>query len=861
MNDADFRLPTHVRPSHYALHLALDLQTWSFRGEEEVQLSLERSTHTLELHAVDLEVEAATLQAAGTELPLVVVPRPDRQTLAFRAEREVPAGQAVLRLRYRGHMGSELRGLYRAQVGDERYAFTQCEPTEARRIFVCADEPAFKARFSLSVEAPRALAVISNEPIASEAPGSSPDTRVVHFETTPRMSTYLFALAVGKLEAAPPRRTATGVPVQVWTVPGKTGLADFPTEAAVAALERLERYFDLPYPYRKLDLLAVPDFEAGAMENSGAVFFRERRLLCDRATAPLETLKGIALVIAHELAHQWFGNLVTMEWWDDLWLNEAFATWMEHVIIHDWKPEWQVWIDFQQGKAMPFHTDALVSTRAIRAPVASVQQASEMFDAITYEKGAAVLRMIEHYLSPPIFRAGVRSYLRAHLEANATADHLFSALAVASAQPIREVAADWIGQAGYPVVSVRLLEDGGPARLELRQQRFFLTPNVDAAPQTWRVPMVLKYRLDGVVREQRVLLDAERREVALEAPGRLAWLTANGGENGFYRVAYDRPLLDRLVASLHQALDPAEKVGFLGNQWALTRAGQASPAAFLDLLRAFQGETARAVVETVVDRLAFYRQFLVDPADRPAFARLVEALFRPAYQELGWEPAPGEDDDTRLRRAAVIRALGRVARAEDVVAEARRRLERQWATPGAVDPNLLDTLVAIVAQNGDEATFEAYLERSRSAATPDDQFRHLIGLGAFERPELVQRALELTLTPAIQTQDVGLLVGRLLANDAANRAAWAFIQDHWGSLSHRLPPMLARRVIQATVNLATAEARRQVEDFFTRHPVEAAERTLRQALEELDLLVAFRQRAMPEVKEYLASPSSSPSPA
>ncbi|MBI4495128.1 MAG: M1 family metallopeptidase [Chloroflexi bacterium] len=847
MNDANFRLPGGIRPRHYAIHLALNLEAWTYRGQQEIELQLDEPASVFELHAVDLQVESATLSWSGGDLPLGTAVYPERQTVACSADRAIPAGAATLRLRFSGRLRDELRGLYRVQVGEQRYAFTQCEATEARRIFPCFDEPAFKARFSLSVQAPGDLAVVSNEPIAREAPGPEPGTRLVTFETTPRMSTYLFALAVGKLEASPAAATASGAPVRVWTVPGKAALGAFATEAAVASLERLEAYFGLPYPYRKLDLLAVPDFEAGAMENSGAVFFRERRLLCDRDTAPLETLKGIGLVIAHELAHQWFGNLVTMQWWDDLWLNESFATWMEHVVVDDWQPDWKVWRDFQREKAAPFYTDALVSTRPIRAAVANAEQASEMFDAITYEKGAAVLRMIEQYLSPPVFRAGVRRYLREHLEGNASATDLFDALAVVSAQPIRAVAADWIDQPGYPVLAARLVDGGGERRqVELRQRRFFLHPDLAAAPassERWHVPVVLKYQVGAAVREQRLLLEGMQQQAELDAPGSVAWLAANAGEDGFFRVAYDQPLAERLVANLDRALGPAERVGFLGNQWALVRAGQLSAAAFLELLRAFKGETSQAVVEAVVDRLAFYRRFLVDPAGLPRLAGRVEELFRPAFQRLGWSPAPGEDDETRLRRAEVLRALGCVARAEDVVGEARRQLERHWAAPGSVDANLLDVLVAIAAQQGDEALFEAYLARSQGPVPPDEQYRHRIGLGAFEDPALVQRALALALAPAIQTQDVGFLLCRLLANEAATEAAWRFIQQCWDELVRRLPPLMVRRVIQATVNLGTAQARQEVEAFFTRHPVEATERTLRQALEELDLLVAFRARA------------------
>jgi puromycin-sensitive aminopeptidase len=854
MNDAEFRLPHHVRPERYTIHLAPRLDDWTFEGDERVTLDLDRPVRQIELHAVELEIGQAEVVVGRRRLPARVAYRPERETVVLRFAEPLPAGRATLRLEFRGTIGTGLRGLYRAEAEGRRYAFTQFEATEARRAFPCFDEPAFKARFAMSVTVPADLVAISNGRPVDENPGPTAGTKTVRFAPTPRMSTYLVALAVGALEATEVAAGRGGVPVRVWTVPGKTALGSFALEAGVASHARLERYFGVKYPYGKLDLLAVPDFEAGAMENSGAIFFRETALLCDPATVSLAAKKRIATVVAHEIAHQWFGNLVTMQWWDDLWLNEAFATWIEFRTIDDWRPAWDIWVDFQQEKAAPFSTDALASTRPIHAPVKSAAQASEMFDAITYEKGAAVLRMLENYLGPQTFRDGVRRYIRAHREGNATANDLFGALEEASGRRVRAIARDWIDQPGFPLLRVAAANGGARPHYRLEQQRFFSDPRrTDGDDQRWRIPVVMRYAAGARPHEQRALLAAPRATVTLEVPGHPRWLYGNAGESGFFRVLHDPDTFAALMENLYRALDPAERVGLVGNQWALTRAGHIEIDAFLTFLDAFRDETDRSVVESIVDRLGTINAYLVEPEDRAAFAAYVESLLAPQLAELGMAPAANEADDRRLRRVAVVRALGRMARLPAVVAAAEGGLERYWADSNAIDPNLVNTFIAIAAQDGDQARFNRYVARMEQDVTPQDRQAHLMGLSVFEAPPLVQRALEMSLTPAIRTQDVGSLLAGLLANRSGKQEAWRYVRAHWDGVEQRLPPFPRRRLVSATSSLATAEGRREVEEFFREHPVEGAERTLQQTLEQLDLLVAFRERAVPRLHQWLAA--------
>src|SRR5262245_13693855 len=654
MRPSRFRLPADVRPSDYHLHLEPDLDAATFRGEVRIDVRLERPRAEIVLHAADMRIEHATAEVHDAVVPLRV--RLDRrdETVTLRAARPLPAGTAALRLRFAGALNRHLRGLYAARSGGAPYAFTQCEAADARRILPCFDEPAFKARFHVTVTARTGDTVIANAPVAREQ-ALSDGRRAIHFAPTPPLSTYLLALAVGPLESSEPRHVGT-TPIRLWHVPGKAHLADFGLEAAAEALARLEAYFDIPYPYAKLDLVAVPDFEAGAMENAGAVFFRETLLLLDPATVSLPERKRAAEVIAHELAHMWYGDLVTMAWWDDLWLNEAFATWMAYRVVDDWKPEWRMWQGFEHDRAGALGLDALASTHPIYAPVRSVAQATENFDLITYEKGAAVVRMIEHYLGADAFRDGVRRYMERHREGNAVAADLWRALGEASGADVARVAQAWIAQPGFPLVT--LSRTG--RTLRVRQERFFADPRVPAAKRRQRWPVPLVVRLGGVGAADgtvRALVQAAAQDVALPAPPP-AWCYGNERAGGFYRVRHDSETHAALIGAL-PTLGAVERLALVGDQWALVRADRATVATFLDLADALGDEPDHDVVDGVAGALGVIDEQVVEPAsaEQEALRAWIARRFGPALAEAGWEAAEAEPDEARLRRAALLRLV------------------------------------------------------------------------------------------------------------------------------------------------------------------------------------------------------------
>jgi len=840
-DDRNFRLSRNVRPRRIQATLTLDLDARTFAGDAELTLAVELPVRSIVLHAVELDVSHAEVHSADGVLGARVHALPLSETVVLDLDAELPKGEARLFLRWSGRFTAGLRGLYLAGP----VAATQFEAADARRVFPCFDEPAFKCSWALTVKVPPKLVALSNGRVLAEE--VDPPHRKVRFAETEVLPSYLVALVVGPLVSTS-EELAAGVPVRTWCLEEKQALLGFGQQTALAVLPMLQEYFGLPYAFGKLDQVAIPDFEAGAMENAGLITYRELALLLDPATAPLSVQKRVAEVVTHELAHQWFGNWVTMVWWDDLWLNEAFATWMAYKIVDRWRPDWRVWLDFDAGKATALHLDALRSTHPIRGTVANAAEATESFDAITYEKGGAVLRMIEGFLGEEAFRSGIRDYMRKHARGNAVADDLWGALARASKAPVVELANAWIRQSGYPVVSVTL--DGNRARFS--QERFFSEPGL-GGPETWPVPLVIAWGDDRGHRSRTYLLETKTGEVTLETAGPVRWLDANAGSTGFYRVTYSAELLARLGKSLG-ALLPAERIGLLADQWALVRAGRARIADFLDLVLAFGDESDHAVLDELVGRLAYVEARLVDGEDQERFRRLVERLFLPRLQAMGWDPVAGETDQDRLRRAALLRAVAGVARARSVLAEMAPRVDRVLnGQRTALDPNLVDTAVAVTARDGDAQLFDRLKAAFPREADPAVKRRYLLALTAFEMPELVERAQALLLDTVVPLQDFASFVHGLLANRAAREGTWKLIRDRWSAVIEKTAqaPMLLRRVVEALGNLRERRQLDEARAFLQAHPVPEAQQAVAQTLERLAQDVALRERLVPEVSVWL----------
>ena len=846
-----FRLPGDVRPVEYDLHLEPDLDAGTFRGELSLTVRLERPMRTIAMHAAGLRFDEVAVRVWGDRYPgKARVVAPD-EVVELSFPRELPSGRMTLALRYRGELGEQLRGFYKASSDGKRYAFTQFEAADARRMLPCFDEPCFKARFRLSVTVADGLAVVSNSAIEKEERVGD-QRRTVHFALTPPLSTYLLALAVGPLEASA-ERLCGSTPIRVWHVPGTGDLVDFALEAAAASLERLENYFAIPYPYGKLDLVAVPDVEAGAMENAGAVFFRETLLLLDPATVSLAERKRAAEVIAHELAHMWYGDLVTMAWWDDLWLNEAFATWMAYRVIDDWKPEWRMWHSFEHDRSAALALDALTNTHPIYAKVRSVAEATENFDVITYEKGAAVVRMLERYLGAEAFRDGVRIYMRRHREGNAIAQDLWHALEEAAEREVSRVAKAWIEKAGFPLVE---LKRNGKRGLDVVQERFFADPRVPRSErrEAWPVPLVVKWGGANGGSVERHLVDRPTQRLKSDGVAQATWVFGNAEAGGFYRALHAPQDRAALLAELGTALTPVERQALVGDQWALVRAARASIESFLDVADALGDERDHDVLDSLSGSLALIDDQILEPASeaQARFREWVARRFSAGFDRLGWEVRAGEEDATRLLRGSLLRIVGSIAESPPVVAETRRRLDAYLGNRRALDPNLADTVVALAARTGDLALYERYRAVAAAARTPQEKRRFLLALASFRSVDALARTFGAIDSGEVPTQDVALMLIRLLANPGVRGEAWKRMVARWSKLRRRIPPLMISRLVESTPSLRDPAYGREVAAFFRNHPVPEAARSLRLAIEVFRLNADLRKRTCGSVARWLA---------
>jgi puromycin-sensitive aminopeptidase len=843
MSDRDFRLSPDVRPIRYDLAIDVDLDQWRFRGGEEIEVSVATPTATITLHACELAISNVRARLAdGSQLSGEPTYNAVAETATLTFPQPLPAGTVRLSVDFRGEILARLRGFYRSQKDGARYAATQFEAADARRAFPCFDEPAFKARFALTLAIPSNLVAIANGPIASET-DLGHGRKQVEFAETPPISSYLVAYTVGPYDPTPVAETRTGWPVRVFLPRGMASKGLFARDAHRRSLEYLEDYTAIPYPYTKVDAIGVPDFEAGAMENPGAITYRLTAIAADADRASTPALKGIFYTAAHELTHMWWGDLVTMAWWDDLWLNESFATFIGYKVVAELMPEWGMWRDFVATLVRPFNLDALASTHPISFEVRNAKQATERFDVITYWKGAGVVRMIEGFLGADAFRTGVRAYLDRYREANATADDFWRELSAASGRDVATIANAWITQPGHPLIRIEADADG----LRLRQQRFFADPDAapDAAPALWPTPMVIKYGTAEGIREARVLADGADQTVAL--PG-AQWFFPNGEGAGFYRFALDDAALGRLVAVVQEALSAAERLTLIGNQWALVKACKTDIGQFFTVLGGFRAESDRAVLAAICERLYWLGTHVVDDADRPAFEGFVADFLSPHFAALGWDPRPGESADDRLRRATAIAALGELAANAGIIAEANVRLNRYLADPATLDANLASAVVGIAARHGDAALYQRYLDRKRAAANdPEEEQRLLFGLTAFEDPELVQRSLALTLTDEVRPQDRAHLYARLLGTRASRLAAWSFVRDRWNDLAARLDPMLQQNIVRALSQLTVEPAASEVLDFLPARATDETRETVAQTIEQLRIDTAVCRRLTPAV--------------
>jgi len=823
-----------VRPTRYDIHLRAEVGKPSFSGTVRIHMDLARPTSELHLHARDLDVKRASADGATAEVQ--VFPKDERLLLRF--PREIPVGKATVEIEYAGSVSSSMEGLYLSKDGSQEVLSTQCEETNARAIFPCMDEPEFKASIAWTITTAPDATVLTNAPLARR------DGNTWVFDPTPRVSTYLAAVCIGRL-APSPQRNLGEIPFRVWAYQGKEGLGEYANELSTRLLPWFVDYFAQPYPYRKYDQVAVPSFSAGAMENAGLVVFRQALLLRDPKTTSFRNEVQIARVVSHEMAHMWFGNLVTMAWWDDIWLNESFAEWIAHKCLDSVAPQYRVWGEQQAERMAAMTSDALDSTHPIYNAVERAEQATELFDAITYYKGAAVMRMLEAFLGHEAFRTGIRSYMREHRENNARGADLWRHLGAASGQPVERVMESWILQGGYPVLHVK--REGND--LILKQDRFLSSPSAKPKDQSWLVPVVVRHDKG----ETRMLLTS--REARVPLPLGTSWAYANAEGVGFYRLEHDAVLFEALLA--HAAdLTSAEQGTLVDDQWALLRRGAAPADRFLRvadvLLRVAQDDR---VLSLLASRLTAVEDMLKDEKDAKAidaFRAWVRAHLAPRLDMMSTEARAGESPPDALLRATLLQTLASIGHESRAIAAARELAKRERTDPAAVDANLADPSVAVAAQFGDAGALDAWFaeyERRRKASAPPAQVqRYLNTLIEFRDPALVRRVLDRVTSGELPLEGAGPILRIALTKHHSNVEAWRHVQAHWQFVRERLGDQWTGFIIERAGNLPT-ELRAEVKRFFDANVSGVADQTAARALETLEQ----RAQVEPRLRKELSS--------
>jgi aminopeptidase N len=843
------RLPEIARPENYKLTFTPDLDSAKFEGDEVLTINVLKPTSEITLNSADIDYHDVTIKSGGMMQTAKVTPQKQNEMVVLSVAKPLSAGQATIHIKYSGILNNEMRGFYLGKDEQGRkYAATQFEATDARRAYPSFDEPDYKATSDITVIAPKGMTAISNEKIASDTPGPG-DKHTVRFNTTPKMSSYLAALVVGPFEYV--EGEADGIPIRVYATAGKKEMGRFALEVASDVLRYYDHYFAIKYPYAKLDLVGLPDFSAGAMENTGCITFRDVLLLINEKQGSVDLKKTIASVIAHEMAHQWFGDLVTMKWWDDIWLNEGFATWMSSKPVESFKPEWNFNLDDVSNAGGTLNVDSLANTRPIHQAAETPAQIQELFDGIAYGKAAAVLRMLEAYLGEETFRAGVNSYIGQHKYGNATAADFWDAQAKTSHKPVDKIMPTWVQQPGAPIVNVKAECVGDSTKVTLTQQRYYYDRAKFENPEDelWQIPLCMKGSAGGKGDVKCELLT--KKEGTFTLPGCSKWVLGNAGAAGYYRVGYQPEAVQALAADAETKLTPGERISLQNDIWASVRVGREPVGDYLAFAQGLQSDRNRAVMEDVLGRLNYIGQYLVSDTDRANYRTWLRQLLTPAMNDVGWEPKSGDTDETKALRARLFGALGYDARDPQALSEARKIADQELANPASVDRELAGGAFPLAALNGDAEFYDKVMAGLKTAKSPEEYYMYFFTLPQFTDPKLLQRTLDFSISPDVRSQDALQLVTSVLANPAGQDLAWDFIQKHWPELEKAGGPFASAQVVGATSVFCDAGLRNQVTDFFSAHKVAAAERTYKQSIERINACVDLKSQQGSQLASWL----------
>uniref|UniRef100_A0A8C9VED8 Aminopeptidase n=1 Tax=Scleropages formosus TaxID=113540 RepID=A0A8C9VED8_SCLFO len=856
------RLPTDVSPVNYALWLKPDLVDFTFEGKVEARVQVTRATNQIVMNCADIDIISASFASGGKEINATgfnYQNEDEKVTLSFPSA--LQAGSGILKIDFVGELNDKMKGFYRSKyitpTGEVRFAaVTQFEATDARRAFPCWDEPAIKATFDITLIVPKDRVALSNMNVIDRKPYPDDDNLLeIKFATTPIMSTYLVAFVVGEYDFVE-SQSSDGVTVRVYTPVGKAEQGKFALEVATKTLPFYKDYFNVPYPLPKIDLIAIADFAAGAMENWGLVTYRETALLIDPKNSCSSSRQWVALVVGHELAHQWFGNLVTMEWWTHLWLNEGFASWIEYLCVDHCFPDYDIWTQFVSADyTRALELDALDNSHPIEVNVGHPSEVDEIFDAISYSKGASVIRMLHNYIGDEDFRKGMNIYLTKFQHKNASTEDLWDCLEEASGKPVAAVMSSWTKQMGFPIIVVDQEQHGEDSVLKISQKKFCASGpfNGETCPN-WMVPISICTSEDPSRPKLTMLLDSPETTVTISNLGPSQWVKINPGTVGFYRIQYSSTMLDSLLPGIRDlTLPPVDRLGLQNDLFSLSRAGMISTAEVLKVMEAFVNEPNYTVWSDLSCNLGVLSSLLSYTDFHEEVQEFICDLFTPIGQKLGWDSKQGEGHLDALLRGLVLGKLGKAGH-KPTVEESHRRFKDHVDGKVVLSADLRSPVYLTVLKHGDSATLDTMLKLHKQADMQEEKNRIERVLGAISDAELTQKVLAFALSEEVRPQDTVTVIGGVASSSKQGRkAAWKFVKDNWDELHNRYQGgFLISRLIKLTVDgFVDEKMAAEVKSFFESHHAPAAERTVQQCCENILLNAAWLKRDADDIHQYL----------
>lgn len=846
------RLSPHIIPLRYKIHLEPDLDNFVFIGSEEISIDVEKETKIIRLHSAEIEILSVEIVQGKTSQSGKVQYREKDEEADLIFGSNVKSGKAILKLSFTGILNDKMRGFYRSkyELDGKTYhmGVTQFESTDARRAFPCFDEPSQKAVFEVTLKIPEDRVAISNmleESIVEHEGGF----KVVKFSESPKMSSYLLAFVVGHFEYIQDK-TKDGVLVRVFVTPGKKKQAEFALKVAVKTLEFYTKYFAIKYPLPSMDLIAIPDFAAGAMENWGAVTYRETALLVDPENSSTHNKQWVALVIAHELAHQWFGNLVTMEWWTHLWLNEGFASYMEYVAVNNMFPEWNIWTQFvYMDHARALELDGLKNTHSIEVDVNHPAEISEIFDEVSYSKGASVIRMLAEYLGEKNFRDGLRVYLKKHSYKNASTNHLWESLSNVSKKDVLKIMQNWTREPGYPLISAEIKT----GKLQLSQQRFFssIFSQTTKDSTIWMAPVSVVSSASKKVNQ--FLLDKKMGSYSL-SKAKSEWVKLNKDETSFIRVKYSKELLDELTIPIEKKdreLSEQDRFGIIRDAFVLSEAGYTSTDLALNLVKAYKYDDSYIVWAQIAGEIGKIKNLLYGETMYDDFQMFTRELFSEIGLKVGWIKKKNEAHSTTLLRSIVLGVLGRNGD-KKIIKEAQTLFAADKKGSIKLSSDLRGMVYVLVCENGGAKEYDYFLKKYKTEMFQEEKDRILRALCAFKDKTLLNNILDFAFTDNVKAQDSFKVVAFVMGNPYGRELAWAKVKKEWSSIVKKFSGgHLFTRFVKPLAVFTSEKEAVKIDEFFKTHESKGLERTIQQVLEQIKSNAEWKKRDIKKIEKFL----------